>query len=416
MRLSFIVAGCALAALSASGHAQSYGVAEVTDGNLKFTATLTGVGTAAGYMLSGTKCEVAFTVSVTTGPAGGGSTHIYDSWVLADPSLKIGTTSIPGIPDAPDPGEPYGTTVRFASNHFNHNENIPIEGKIYVCGADTDGYGHIIAIGTVYELKAEVLPKAYNVGRCWATFVGSDGVPQSIENELTGAFQARQGCEYFHLKHGLLKHDPPASDAPLYRLKQEGTTHTLQDRLIISTLIHAETHGSFDGLADSYTTGVNPWSAISGYLFGGRTAPEPNFVSAFACRTLEPSNSAAKAFHVLGADGSTIADKAYVGFDLDVAAVTLFFPNEYYYLSDKTERLYSELTQGHLLEESIGAANLNCPSYVEPIVMSGPGTRANLKMVGDPRTRLYLVYMTSEDEERNGGLADTWYFVLAPLP
>lgn len=414
MRLSFIVAGCALAGMASTASAQSYGVAEVTDGNLKFTATLTGVGTAAGHMLSGTKCEVAFSVAVTTGPAGGGTTHIYDSWVLATPSLKIGSTSIPGIPNAPDPGEPYGTTVRFASNHFNHNENIPIEGKIYVCGADTDGYGHVIAIGTVHELKVEVLPKAYNVGRCWATFVGSDGVAQDVENEFTGAYQARQGCEYFHLKHPLLKHDPPSSDAPLYRLKQEGTTHTLQDRLAVATLIHAETHGSLDGLADSYTTGVNTWSALSGYLFGGRTAPEPNFVSAFACRTLEPSNAAAKAFHVLEANGTTIADKAYVGFDRDVEAITAFSSGGYYCLSDKTERLYSELTQGHLLEDAVSAANLHCPSFVEPIVYSGPGTRADLKVVGDPRTRLYLVYMTFEEEERNGGLADTWYFVLTP--
>ena len=401
----------------ALGDITNFQVHELVHENYLFRLQITGDGsTSLDQKVSGTKVENSFSISATAAPGGGSPpAYTYTNWQIKEiPTITIGGNAISGLPAVPEYDDGYAPVVRYASTHFDHDSQIQIQVSTQVRGV-IKVLGIHIYEGEWKTLNAYIRPKAYNVGKAWATRVLANGTDLGdTPPTYSLPHESKRGLDFFD---GLLpdsKHKQ-IDESPKYWADASG----LDARLVIGTFIHASTHGSPSGVAHSYTATISDWNTIYSYVDQGRTVPGPNLACMFACKTLgsETDTEAAKAFKVVNpSTGATILSKGYVGFEDDVYAVTAEFLTvplvPIARISDTIAAFYGELGNGYMLGDAVQTANQSFPVYNVDFTNGNDIDPVALKIRGDARSRVKSVYRTANEEQSFGG-NNRWYIILS---
>ncbi len=192
-----------------------YGYSSESEGNMKFTIGINVAGVdSAGDKVSGTKVEMDMVCYAVMPGGGGGGPTFQDYEVMPESqSLTINETPLSPLPDVGSVGDGYAAAVRFSSTHFAHNSDIEIIASAMIRGVFKDGSGNVTGYGSWHDLTVTVTPKAYNVGKAWATKVNGLGTDMGDPPAAwSGPSEARIGTGYFYSRLPNSNHQQPSAD------------------------------------------------------------------------------------------------------------------------------------------------------------------------------------------------------------
>ncbi|GIK32227.1 MAG: hypothetical protein HND43_06930 [Armatimonadetes bacterium] len=355
--------------------------------------------------VSGTKVEFTATAVTSTNTPG---------WLIKEPPapgyapynyayIKEYRLTLGGevLEDLVNKNETYvGRKVKFASTHFTHLANVPIQVRALAVFTCTDPQGLLKPDNRVVELSYSVTVQAYNKGTFLATvetYVDGQPVvdPSSVEAEIAAECVGIAIPGTQALKHGVDPATVPAGQA----LRAADIAPKFKD----STTFFTVTHGlQSEGIRASHTDDMlYPW--INQQVHENRTVPLYNVVVLIACNGVGngTSGTTAGAFGVSdGENGRPPAvNQCVVAFWPKVAADKRNKVN----LPLWTTRFYELLSEGYSVGESEKKIDL------EGIKLFGSnGNAIRPKKIGDLKTRLKGYYGAAEG-------TTTWY-IMTSLP
>ena len=288
--------------------------------------------------------------------------------------------------------------VRFASTHFAHLANVPIQVRAVAVFTCTDPQGYQRPDDRVVELSHTVTVQAYNKGTFLATVERYENDqfvvdPSSAEAEIAAECVGNAIPGTQALRHGV----DPGTVSAAQALRAADIAPKFKD----STAFFTVTHGlQSQGLRASHTDDML-YSWIEQQVHQNRTVPLYNLVVLIACNGVGNGTSGrtGDAFGV--SDGNNgrppAVNQCVIAFWPDVGSKT-----NKENLPKWVEAFYDLLAEGF----TVGAAVTEI--YERGIRLVGPNSSNAITpmKIGDVKTRLKVYYSAEEG-------TTTWYIILS---
>lgn len=287
-----------------------------------------------------------------------------------------------------------GGFVRFASNHFAHNDTITIKARGTFLLQNKSHAGSQIFDGAETVTKT-ITVKAYNRHSVFANFFDYNGQETDPNDEDKAAWPRKKAAEEADaafnstaLKHSRVQVPPP------YNTMVFPLTHSA---LTNSTVWLAYGHGTALDIRDSGNNALS-WSTVANQVALKSAIPGYNLVMLYACETLTNPNDAPSAFGITGSSGSVLPDRGFVGFN--EAMITHGFDiHSNLTIRDHSAHVIDNLKNGKTLSAAVIAADGFSPVYkFKPGVDTIPSITDTI-VKGDGNMRMHNVY----------GGADNWF-------
>ncbi|WKZ80410.1 MAG: hypothetical protein QY327_00655 [Fimbriimonadaceae bacterium] len=289
--------------------------------------------------------------------------------------------------------------VRFASTHFAHLANVPIQVRAVAVFTCTDTQGNRLRPDLVVELSHTVTVQAYNKGTFLSTVERYENDqfvvdPSSAEAEIAAECVGNAIPGTQALRHGV----DPGTVSAAQALRAADIAPKFKD----STTFFTVTHGlQSQGLRASHTDDML-YSWIEQQVHQNRTVPLYNLVVLIACNGVGNGTSGrtGDAFGV--SDGNNgrppAVNQCVIAFAPEVGADK----NNKVNLPRWTTRFFELLLDGHTVEYAEDKI------YKEGIWLYGPGGTNTIRpmKIGDLKTRVNGYYKAPEG-------STAWYTILS---